>query len=322
MRARVAFSGQKPVIFIPLSCNYKDNKQQHQSLDRMSRLLTHVYCSITIFSLLILSGCGQLVSNAKQEFAEDLSATMLQQNDPETVKQAVPAYLILVSSMIKGDPDNVELLISGSKLYGAYASVFVEDRGRKKRLSTISFDYAHHAFCVHKPAACNIRELSYYEFEQSLTKFNKEDVDVLFALGSAWAGWLQANSADWNAVAELPRIKAIIQRVLELDPAINNGDAYLYMAVMQSFLPPAMGGKPELAKNNFEQAIKVSNGSNLMAKLLYAEKYARLVFDQELHDKLLKEVINASIQNDELTLINSIAQHKAELLLAQSDEYF
>ena len=288
----------------------------------MSRLPSKFSSFIVIFSFLILSGCGQLVSNAKQEFADDLSATMLQQNDPETVKQAVPAYLILVSSMIKGDPDNVELLISGSKLYGAYASVFVEDRGRQKRLSTVSFDYAHHAFCVHKPAACNIRELSYYEFEQSLTQFNKDDVHVLFALGSAWAGWLQANSADWNAVAELPRIKAIIQRVLELDPAINNGDAYLYMAVMQSFLPPAMGGKPELAKKNFEQAIKVSNGSNLMAKLLYAEKYARLVFDQELHDKLLEEVINARIENDESTLINSIAQHKAELLLAQSNEYF
>ena len=123
-------------------------------------------------------------------------------------------------------------------------------------------------------------------------------------------------------MAELPRIKAIIQRVLELEPAINNGDAYLYMAVMQSFLPPAMGGKPELAKNNFEQAIKVSNGSNLMAKLLYAEKYARLVFDRELHDRLLKEVIDSRVENDEMTLINSIAQHKAKRLLAQSDEYF
>ena len=288
----------------------------------MKRLHTILYSVFVIFTSLTLSACGQLVSNAKKEFAEDLSATMLEQNDPETVKQAVPAYLILVSSMIKGDPDNVELLISGSKLYGAYASVFVEDRGRQKRLSTVSFDYAHHAFCVYKPAACNIRELSYYEFEQSLTKFNKEDVQVLFALGSAWAGWLQANSADWNAVAELPRIKAIIQRVLDLDPALNNGDAYLYMAVMQSFLPPAMGGKPELAKNNFEQAIKVSNGSNLMAKLLYAEKYARLVFDQELHDRLLKEVIDSRIENDESTLINSIAQHKAVLLLAQSNDYF
>lgn len=288
----------------------------------MPRLDTYLHRFIIYLTILVLSGCGQLVSNAKQEFADDLSATMLEQNDPETVKQAVPAYLILISSMIKGDPDNVELLISASKLYGAYASVFVEDRDRQKRLSTLSFDYANHAFCSYKPAACNFRELSYYEFEQSLKQFNNDDVHVLFALGSAWAGWLQANSADWNAVAELPRITAIIQRVLELDPAVNNGDAYLYMAVMQSFLPPAMGGKPELARKNFEQAIKVSNGSNLMAKLLYAEKYARLVFDKELHDKLLKEVIDSSIENDESTLINSIAQHKARLLLAQSDEYF
>jgi hypothetical protein len=155
-----------------------------------------------------------------------------------------------------------------------------------------------------------------------LKQFNKQDVPVLFALGSAWAGWLQANSADWNAVAELPRIKAIIQRVLELDPLINNGDAYLYMAVMESFLPPAMGGKPELAKSNFEQAIKVSAGENLMAKVLYAEKYARLVFDRELHDRLLQEVSDARIEQNESTLINSIAQYRARILLAESDEYF
>ncbi|MBT8128760.1 MAG: hypothetical protein HKO86_00010 [Gammaproteobacteria bacterium] len=288
----------------------------------MPRQHSNLYRFIIIVSLLISSGCSQLVSNAKQDFADDLSATMLEQNDPETVKQAVPAYLILISSMVKGDPDNVELLVSGSRLYGAYASVFVEDRLRQKRLSTVSFDYAHHAFCVHKPSACNIRELSYYEFEQSLKQFTGDDVQVLFALGSAWAGWLQANSADWNAVAELPRIKAIIQRVLELEPTINNGDAYLYMAVMESFLPPAMGGKPELAKKNFEQAIEISDGSNLMAKLLFAEKYARLIFDRELHDHLLKEVINANVEINESTLINSIAQHKARLLLAQSDEYF
>ncbi len=278
--------------------------------------------ALMVLTLLAMSGCGQLVSNAKKEFAEDLSATMLEQNDPETVKQAVPAYLILISSMIKGDPENVELLISASTLYGAYASVFVEDRVRQKRLSAVSFDYAHKAFCLHKPAVCNIREQSYYEFEQALKQLDRDDVPVLFALGSAWAGWLQANSADWNAVAELPRIKAVIARVLELDPGYNNGDAYLYMAVMQSFLPPAMGGKPELAKKNFEKAIEISNGTNLMAKLLFAEKYARLVFDKDLHDRLLREVIDAQVENDEATLINSIAQHRAGLLLAQSDEYF
>ncbi len=288
----------------------------------MSRISSSFITVALFSSLLVLSACGQMISNAKKEFAEDLSATILEQNDPETVKLAVPAYLILVSSMIRGDPDNVGLLISGSQLYGAYASVFVEERDRKKRLSTLSFDYAHHAFCIYKPANCNIREQSYYEFEQSLKQFNKEDVKVLFALGSAWAGWLQAHSADWNAVAELPRIKAIIQRVLELDGTYSNGDVYLYMAVMESFLPPAMGGKPELARQHFEKAVKVSNGTNLMAKLLFAEKYARLVFDKELHDQLLRSVIDAKLENDDVMLINSIAQQKAKLLLAESDEYF
>lgn len=287
-------------------------------LSQVSNLL--VLTAIAAF--MFLSGCAQVISNTKKEFAEDLSAAMLEQNDPETVKQAVPAYLILVSSMIKGDPDNIELLISGSRLYGSYASVFVEDRYRKKRLSTLAFDYAHHAFCLEKTAACDIRDLSYYEFEQVLTQFNQDEVDVLFALGSAWAGWLQAHSADWNAVAELPRIEAIIQRVLVLEPTLSNGDAYVYLAVMQSFLPPAMGGKPELARESFEKAIKVSNGTNLMAKLLYAEKYARLVFNKELHDELLKQVIDTKIENDDSTLINTIAQHRAKQLLERSDDYF
>ena len=283
---------------------------------------TNLLVLTAIAVVMFLSGCAQVVSNTKKEFAEDLSAAMLEQNDPETVKQAVPAYLILVSSMIKGDPDNIDLLISGSRLYGSYASVFVEDRHRKKRLSSLAFDYAHHAFCLQKPTACDVRGLSYYEFEQALVQFTQDDVAVLFALGSAWAGWLQAHSADWNAVAELPRIEAIIQRVLVLEPTLSNGDAYVYLAVMQSFLPPAMGGKPELARDNFEKAIKVSNGSNLMAKLLYAEKYARLVFNKELHDEMLKQVIDAKIENDDSTLINTIAQHRAKELLERSDDYF
>ena len=72
-----------------------------------------------------ITACGQLISNAKQQFADDLSATLLEQNDPAMVKQAIPAYLIMVSSMVRGDPDNPALLISASRLYGASASAFV-----------------------------------------------------------------------------------------------------------------------------------------------------------------------------------------------------
>jgi len=81
---------------------------------------------LIILIMLSVSSCGQFIANAKQEFADDLSATILEFDDPETIKKGVPTYLILISSMIKGDPDNPDLLESGAQLYGAYASGFTD----------------------------------------------------------------------------------------------------------------------------------------------------------------------------------------------------
>ena len=59
-----------------------------------------------------------------------------------------------------------------------------------------------------------------------------------------------------------------------------------------------------------------------MAKVLYAEKYARLVFNQELHDQLLQDVIQSDPYFENFTLMNVLAQDKAQELLASSTEYF
>ena len=94
------------------------------------------------------------------------------------------------------------------------------------------------------------------------------------------------------------------------------------MAVMESLLPPSLGGKPEIAKKHFDRAIEISHGTNLMAKVLYAEKYARLIFDRELHDELLKQVVSAEIGENNQILINTLAKQKAEVLLLDADDYF
>ncbi|MDH5765472.1 MAG: TRAP transporter TatT component family protein, partial [Gammaproteobacteria bacterium] len=114
----------------------------------------------------------------------------------------------------------------------------------------------------------------------------------------------------------------IVARVLELDEAISNGDAHLYMAVMESLLPPAMGGKPEIAKKHFERALEISGRKNLMAFLMYAEKYARLLFDRELHDKLLNELLSVKKPESNTLLIDTIARAKARELLTDADDYF
>ena len=60
----------------------------------------------------------------------------------------------------------------------------------------------------------------------------------------------------------------------------------------------------------------------LMAKVLLARQYARLVFDRPLHDRLLQEVVEAEPKARGFTLSNTLAQGQARELLAGSDEYF
>jgi len=299
---------------------------------------------LLILLVISLSSCGQLISNAKREFSADLAATILASDDPETIKKGVPSYLLLLSSLIRGEPNNPELLESGAQLYSAYGSSFTDTLESKKALTKRAYSYASRAICLRDEKFCHVDRLSFAEYETLLASVDKSQAENLFIFSSSWAGFIEANSGDWDAVAELPKVKAGMKRVLVLDETVSNGNAHVYMAVLESLLPSSLGGKPELAKQHFERADELSNGNNLMAKVLYAEKYARLLFDRELHDVLLKQVLDTDIRvhgytaknqheitglviNDEkhvekLILINTLAKQKAAELLDSADDYF
>ncbi len=311
-------------------------------------LSSGVKSQILVLPLLIslvvgLSSCGQLISNAKREFSADLAATILASDDPETVKKGVPSYLLLLSSLIRGEPENPGLLESGAQLYSAYGSSFTDTLASKKALTKRAYAYASRAICLRNEQFCHVDKLSFAEYETLLASVDKSQVENLFIFSSSWASVIEANSGDWDAVAELPKVKAGMKRVLVLDETVSNGNAHVYMAVLESLLPPSLGGKPELAKQHFERADEISEGRNLMAKVLYAEKYARLLFDRELHDVLLKQVLDTDIgvrdyiaknqyavndekhdrkRGEELILINTLAKQKAEELLDSADDYF
>jgi hypothetical protein len=147
-------------------------------------------------------------------------------------------------------------------------------------------------------------------------------VPVLFGSGAAWATWIQNNTDDWSAIADKARVDVMMQRVVELDEGYDDGAAHLYLGVLATLLPEAAGGKPEAGRRAFERVIELSGGRNLTAKVLLAEDYARLVFDQDLHDRLCREVIEADPVAPGLTLANTLAQERARFLLADSMDYF
>ncbi len=272
--------------------------------------------TVLLASAFTLQGC----SLARVD--DNLPYGVLNNNDLQLVAEGLPTYLLMVDGLIENWPESESLLASGADLYGAYAGLFVEDPARARKLSTKALDYAFRAACASDGDYCDLRGLSVPEFEALLEDAGEKDVPMLFTLGGAWAGYIQANTSDWNAVAELGRVEAIMERIVTLDEGYQYGQAHMYLGVLNSILPASLGGKPDVAQTHFEKAVALSGGKNLLAPVLYAENYARLVFDRELHDRLLNEVLAADPDVHGLTLQNTYAQQEAEALLADADEYF
>ena len=148
------------------------------------------------------------------------------------------------------------------------------------------------------------------------------DVPVAYAFATAWAGWIQANHDDWGAVAELGRVKSLMTRIAELDEAYEHGGPRMYLGVFETLAPAVLGGRPELGREHFERAIELSGGRFLMARVLLAERYGRLVFDRDMHDRELRAALDADPRQRGMTLANLIAQQRARSLLESADEYF
>ena len=272
--------------------------------------------------LVAASGCAGIMSSATSKLASNLSAGVLNQDDPETVRDGLPAYLLLLDGFIQGDPANASLLGAGAKLYGAYAGEFVTDPARAAKMTDKALDYGLRALCARRPAICAARTGSFPAFEAALAPTTKDDVPALYAAGAAWAGWIQAHASDLAAVADIARVKALMERVVALDDAFEGGSAHVYLGVIDTLIPPAYGGKPEEGRKEFERAIELSKGRNLLAKVLFAKCYARLVFDRGLHDRLLQEVLAADPKEPGQTLVNVIAQRQAKELLESGEQFF
>jgi hypothetical protein len=269
--------------------------------------------------LLLLGGCASMVTG---NLGQNLSLAIMNQDDPETVQAGAPAYLILIDSLIAGNPDDRANLLAGSRLYSAYAGIFVSDRERSQRLANRALDYSGRAICPRHTELCAHSQGPYQDFLPWLKKVGKRDIDALYTHALAWALWTQSHSDDWNAIANLPKIEAMFVQVITLQPDYQQGDPWLYLGILRTLLPPAMGGRPEAGREAFEQAIHLSDGQNLMAKVEYARRYARLVFEQPLHDRLLQEVMAADPHVAGHTLSNVLAQREAKRLLAESPDYF
>ena len=278
---------------------------------------------LLIVNLNFIIACAPIVSNITDNLARNLSVAVLNQEDPKIVRDGAPAYLLLLDSLVAGNPENPVILSSASDLYTSYSAIFVNDANRSKILSERALKYSKKALCISYEDSCNWDDYSFDDFNLSLDDLDMKYSDLLLTYSTSYLVYIRSHSNDWNAIARLPYIESALEYYVEKNPETENIDSvYTYLGILSTLLPPALGGDYEKGKRYFENAIEFSGDQNLSAKVEYALSYARPLYDRELHDKLLLEVISSNPVKKNYTLLNVIAKEQASSMLEDADEYF
>lgn len=279
----------------------------------------------TLMGLLLtlsLPGCGYLVRQKADSLSHDFASAVMQQEDPKLVAEALPAYLLLMDTLVRNSPESGGIAMADAQLKATYASSFLNEPDRQKLYADQAWSLARKSVCLQEHALCDAHKDTIENIDVAVDWQNDSQRKLAYDFATVWITWIQINKDDWNAIAQLAKAEKLMSRIVEQEPSTDNGNAFVYLGVMNSLVPQALGGKPEKGREYFEKALTVSNGHNLMAKVLYAEFYARLIFDQVLHDRLLNEVLAQANETGDMKLSNALAKRRALVLQASATNYF
>jgi hypothetical protein len=277
---------------------------------------------VSVIVTILISSCSTVVEKVSSNLADNLSTAILNQDDPELVREALPAYLLLLDSLNGPDTDSVGTLSAAAQLYAAYGAALVEDPERAKILTHRARNYGERALCAAEKQACNLDGMDFDAYTQAIQSVNEDDVEALYSYSLSSLAWIRSNSSDYKALAELPKIELALEHVMTLEPGDLAASTSMYLGILNTLRPAALGGDPDAGREWFLRGIELSDGKDLSIKVEYARGYARLLYERELHDQLLNEVLATEVEQPDLTLFNLLAREQAELLLASGDEYF
>lgn len=300
-------------------------------------LLAGMICLLTF-----AAGCSLQQITIRQTadvFAKGKLA-MDRESDPEFARQALPANIKTIESLLVSAPENEQLLGLLAESYFSYAFGFLEHditlaetrlAGEAEIEGRIARAVNHHL----RARDYGFRLLGRPEFrdaalepdvdrvESMLSEMDEGDVAPLFWIGNAWGSAINLAQQDPDLVAGLPAVEAIMKRVLELDPSFYYSGAHVFFGVYYADRPPMAGGDPDKAKKHFEAAMERHGDQDLMIPFLYGRYWGEQTQDREFFDKMMDKVLEADLsEHPDTRLRNEIARKRAKFWKEHADDLF
>jgi len=289
---------------------------------------------VTIFG----AGCSMKKMTTKTigKVATEGMVAVESEQDLEFARESIPPLIKTLEVLRYGDKKDRRTLVLLARAYGTYTFGFIEEEilkgpeGSKERAAAIATAELFYRRGKEYGIAALIADSGFrrtfsghfMDFKQAVSRMGKGYVPALFWTAFNWANWMNLNRDDPAAIVNIPKVQAMVDRVIELDPDFYYGSAHALKGVLAISRPKALGGDPATAKDELDCAMMIAPGY-LMTKVLFAQYYARGTNDAPLFRSSLADVLAAD--PGELTdqrLANELAQRRAKLLLKQEEKLF
>lgn len=284
-----------------------------------------LFINLAIF--LNTTGCGVFygpVFNSSKPLFMDQQIALNQEPDYELAKTALPGNIKLLEGFMVSFPDDIDLKLWTCEALCGYAVGFVEDDDshRASELYLRAKEYAVSAAC----RKAGLKSEFLYDpnrLKQWIDHVKKDNIGPLFWLGQSWGSWIAINLDNSDAIADLPKVEWIMERVLALDESYYHAGAHVFLGAVLGNLPVMLGGNLERSKQHFSRCFELTERKFLLAQYYFMKTYCVQAQDKKLFDEYNTEIENFDLNKAvDVKLINSVAKKRAKKLQELKKELF
>ena len=255
--------------------------------------------------------------------------------DPELVGDALPFGLKTMESLLATVPDHQGLLLSLCRGFTSYANAYVQAEGDL----LVNTDYARAQALHERALKLYLRAQGYglrglelrnrgigeelrLDPARAAARIQRRDLPMLYWTAAAWGSAIALGKDRPELLADLPAIRALMERGLALDEAYEGGAFHEALIVLDA-LPEAMGGSEASARRHFARAVELSRDTKASPYVTLAQSIAVLKQDRAEFESLLNRAIEFDPGADpSQRLMATVMQRRARALLAREDEFF
>ncbi len=255
--------------------------------------------------------------------------------DPELVRDALPFGLKTMESLLAVVPDHEGLLLTLCKGFTQYSYAFVQAEGDV----LVNSDYARATRLHERALKLYLRARGYglrglekrcrgisaelqLDPVKAAARIQKRDLPMLYWTAASWGSAISLGKDRPELLADLPAIRALMERGLALDEGYEGGAIHEALILLDA-LPEVMGGSEVRARAHFARAVELSHDTKASPYVTLATTISVLRQDRQEFERLLNRSLEFDPDRDpSQRLVTIVLQRKARDLLAHEDELF